>query len=154
MNKEQFKEALEQVLKTNPDLGQNGFRQPRDTDEKHEEYRQIDDEFLLEFVLCTEWLRRTKSRKTINKVVTSYGIKHMAESDVGHYVSNGALLCAAIFLRVDLARDWRLGPNAWLAISIPKRWSNQDFEALSKKIQLLWQDYEPHTDLRSIRRLR
>jgi len=37
-----------------------------------------------------------RPRKTINKRITSYGLKHLAERQVGSYISNEALIQAMI----------------------------------------------------------
>ena len=45
---------------------------------------------------CCQWLRGNISKiKTINQRHTSYGLKHLAEKDIG-YITNGVFICAAI----------------------------------------------------------
>lgn len=67
-------------------------------------------------------------RKTLNRRVTSYGLKHAAERAMralnvpDYYVSNGAFICAAIALghRVEHIPG---SPNAWLDLNvIRERW--------------------------------
>ncbi len=48
---------------------------------------------------CTricEWLRDKAKRKTMNPRYSSYGLKHLAEDEIGEYVTNGAFIAAAI----------------------------------------------------------
>jgi hypothetical protein len=70
---------------------------------------------LAAFVVTRDWLRQHNKRKTINKTGTSYGLKHVAEKDVG-YITNGVFIAAAI---AEGFRVVRIGdtPNAWLNIS-------------------------------------
>ena len=49
---------------------------------------------------CTKvcgWLADKEKTKTINRRHSSYGLKHLAEDEIG-YVTNGAFIAAAIFL--------------------------------------------------------
>ena len=50
-------------------------------------------------VIC-DWLSGKAKIKTINKRHTSYGLKHMAEKEIG-YITNGAFICAAVFCGFD-----------------------------------------------------
>jgi hypothetical protein len=70
---------------------------------------------LAAFIATRAWLRRHNKRKTINKSRTSYGLKHVAERDVG-YITNGVFIAAAV---AEGFRVVRIGetPNACLNIS-------------------------------------
>lgn len=46
-------------------------------------------------VAAESWLADKARRKTINPRYTSYGLKHLAEKEVG-YITNGAFIAAAI----------------------------------------------------------
>ena len=62
------------------------------------------------------WLRGQTKRKTLNKSGTSYGLKHVAERDVG-YITNGVFIAAAVAEGFRVVRI-RETPNAWLNISM------------------------------------
>lgn len=69
-----------------------------------EEYRRLmieEQEFLLcQAEACTRvcgWLEDKKKTKTINRRHSSYGLKHIAETEIG-YIGNGAFIAAAIFM--------------------------------------------------------
>lgn len=49
-----------------------------------------------EYKLCLEWLLKPENAIKVRKEVSSYGLKHTIERDIGHYVSNGACIAAAI----------------------------------------------------------
>lgn len=70
---------------------------------------------------CRAWLRKyAQPRKTMNLRTSSYGLKHDVErdSDDEVYVSNGALIKAALFegYRIEQIGD---GPNVRLNIALP-----------------------------------
>lgn len=66
------------------------------------------------------WLNRQKRTLHVNeKVGTSYGLKHLAEKEIG-YVSNGIFIAAALACGFKIKRDIDRGhpsPNAFLNIS-------------------------------------
>lgn len=65
---------------------------------------------------CTaicNWLSGKAKIKTINKRHSSYGLKHMAEKEIG-YITNGAFICAALFCGFKFKVS---GPNAHFNIS-------------------------------------
>lgn len=66
--------------------------------------------------ICTkvcDWLKDIAKIKTINKNYSSYNLKHIIEKRTG-YVSNGVLICAAIFLGFKFVVE---GPNAYFNMS-------------------------------------
>lgn len=59
--------------------------------------------------VCTAWLQEhAKPRKTVNRRYSSYSLKHVAERAAGEYVTNGALILAALRLGHDVIPD---GPD-------------------------------------------
>ena len=44
---------------------------------------------------CCEWLQNVEKTKAINDHANSYGLKHVAEVDIG-YITNGSFIAAAI----------------------------------------------------------
>ena len=76
-----------------------------------------------EFIHACAFLSRFEKRATINKVSSSYGLKHEAERFFegqvdNSYISNGMFIAAAIHLGF---RVQRRGPNAYLNISLRER---------------------------------
>ncbi len=68
---------------------------PTQRTSKFQEYQQKLLDSAEEFEKTCEWLSTKERRKTINKSHTSYGLKHMAERDIG-YITNGVFIAAAI----------------------------------------------------------
>ena len=55
---------------------------------------------------CVDWLRKNaKPSKNMRSSANSYALKHRAERDVGQYVSNGALIKAALSLGYRYRRE-------------------------------------------------
>lgn len=52
------------------------------------------------FFKTCEWLSEIEKIKTINSKHTSYGLKHIAEKDIG-YITNGVFIAAAIHCGFD-----------------------------------------------------
>lgn len=68
---------------------------------------------------CTkicEWLRGKQKRKSVNKSMSSYGLKHLVEDAIGEYVTNGQFIAAAIHsgFTYKLIPD---SPNVYFGIS-------------------------------------
>jgi hypothetical protein len=67
-----------------------------------------------EFEICCNWLSKFKRVKTPQ--LSSYYLKHVVERLEGTYISNGALIAAAIHLEIPM-RFYPTGPNVDIAIS-------------------------------------
>jgi len=66
--------------------------------------------------LCAEWLLEHDGldrRKTINRSLSSYGLKHAVERDKGIYVANGEFICAALALGYKMMRPKHKTANAY-----------------------------------------
>jgi hypothetical protein len=113
-----------------PLLTRFGFGIYRDPEKTPEERRQelqavraqlVSSEGVSEFSRACEFLAYYPVRKTINPKAFSYGLKHAAEHfhrELGNndnYVSNGALIGAAIHLGFDYRAD---GPNAYFNMGL------------------------------------
>lgn len=73
------------------------------------------DEF--EIQQAVKWLEKVDRRGTVNRKITSYGWKHIAEKNSERkYISNGAFIFAAIKLGF-LVKCIEDGPNAYINIS-------------------------------------
>jgi hypothetical protein len=97
------RDEIEAVLSKLPGLGDSGMgvfdpgREllPKERQKQLEAERK---ELLESSESCTrvcEWLADLKPIKTINRRHTSYGLKHIAEPEIG-YVTNGAFIAAAV----------------------------------------------------------
>lgn len=114
-------QALVEVMDQHPRLTNHGFgiyRDPKDSAEdrsrKLEEGRRAlagDAERVGKIV---DWLNQNvKTIKSINTRQSSYGLKHLAEDDIG-YVTNGAFIAACLILNVPTRPA---PPNAYFGIS-------------------------------------
>lgn len=72
-----------------------------------------------QFTLARSWLATKKKTTGITKRGTSYGLKHVAEHDIG-YVTNGIFIAAAIAEGFQVQRAGG-SPSAWFNISV-KAW--------------------------------
>lgn len=67
------------------------------------------------FVKTCDWLSGITPIKTINKRYSSYGLKHLAERDIG-YITNGTFIAAAIHCGFQFWRRER-SPNVYFNMS-------------------------------------
>lgn len=71
------------------------------------------------------FLRHVEPRKTINRKMSSYGLKHTAEGflrsltdpPANAYVANGAFICAALHLGFEMQRTHLSSPNVYFNMS-------------------------------------
>lgn len=72
---------------------------------------------LKDFRLCCKWLSQCKQIKTINRQAgNSYSLKPLIEAWAGKYISNGAIIAAAIHLEIPYQTFFD-SPNICLALS-------------------------------------
>lgn len=125
--------AMEAALRALPDLTPGGLfdfhyfmRIEKTTDNdvarrrarrKYDAWRAelLDDDQLAQFDAARRWLAQWRRRKTMNRWGTTYSLKHAAEKDLGLYVSNGAMVAAAVHLGFRIQRD-RQTPNAFVNV--------------------------------------
>jgi hypothetical protein len=115
---------MDLVLEREPLLSDNGFKQLRghqslaEHEAKFLKWREDmrEPRSLAQFMAARGWLRRFGKLKSVNKSGTSYGLKHMAEDDIG-YVTNGVFIAAAIAEGFTIRRADFDSPNAWFNIS-------------------------------------
>lgn len=77
----------------------------------------LSDRGLQEVAICASWLELQQPIKTIVRDRTSYGYKHDVEKWSGEYVSNGALIAAALGMGLDFKQDHPGSPNVMLNLS-------------------------------------
>ena len=73
-----------------------------------------------QFAAAVRWLQARRPRKTVNPKASSYGIKHIAENSEGRYISNGALIAAALAIGLTVAQIFGT-PNARIGVSLEDR---------------------------------
>ena len=95
MTREEAERAIDAVMREWSDLTCWGFSHPN-VEGFAKERAQLRNEGISYFIRAVEWLRHIPKRKTVN--FGSYWLKHQAERWSGDYVSNGALIAAAIHL--------------------------------------------------------
>lgn len=117
--------AMARVLAEQPELGSFGFgvflaqdKTPAQREAELRAHRQqiVEPASLAQFLAARNWLRQFSKRQSINRTGTSYGLKHVAEHDIG-YATNGAFIAAAIAEEFRVLRAGPMSPNAFLAIS-------------------------------------
>lgn len=70
-----------------------------------------------EFRRAVEWLSRCRATKTATSSSPgSYHLKHCAERATGDYISNGALIAAALYLKIPISTS-NDTPNPGIGVS-------------------------------------
>ena len=114
--------TIEQLHKLYPKLTPAGFNYKSRTDGKW--VYDLDSDRIVKkpiaYKTIAEFLTNNISKtKTINKTSTTYHYKHVVESNIRHYITNGMLIAAA--LACDYKMKYYDGPNAFFA------WSRKDW---------------------------
>ncbi len=95
MTRDEAEKAIETVMKEWKDLTCWGFSHPRA--EGYVKARaELREDGVSYFLRAVAWLNHIPRRKTVN--LGSYSLKHQAERWAGDYISNGAIIAAAIHL--------------------------------------------------------
>ncbi|KAE9896303.1 hypothetical protein GP695_29850, partial [Enterobacteriaceae bacterium TzEc051] len=112
---------------------------------------------------CCMYLQHLKKLKSVRYNLGSYGLKHSVEryhrklnqfNDA--YVSNGALICAAIHMGFSIMRKDHLSPNVWIFASVQsdiivwERLLEEQKSFLSFTQQRLFEKVSKNTDQISI----
>jgi len=108
------------VIETNPLLCERGWWAPvqaRQMKVDLESSRNALKSCFDEFKRSVQWLSQCQTTKmaSINSP-SSYTLKHFAEKATGNYISNGALITAAIYLNIPL-KTFTDSPNPGIGIS-------------------------------------
>jgi hypothetical protein len=78
----------------------------------------------IEVKAVVNWVTSGKAQITgrvqINSRVSSYGLKHRAEDDIGFYISNESLIDGMIALGFRAKKCAPSSPNCYFNINIPK----------------------------------
>lgn len=117
---------LEKIMETHPTLNTIGFGLSNCTRynsvaERRAAMVQHRSDLLDQLDICervSRWLREsTKAVVRINRNYGSYTWKHIAEKEIGTYVSNGAFIAAAIFCGYKCESFGEESPNAYFNIA-------------------------------------
>jgi hypothetical protein len=115
--------AMLAAMKKRPDLTPAGLNGQGRANFEERRNALLHPTTLDEFERAIAWLRLVPRRANINQNHSSYGLKHAAERWAGAYVSNGALIAAALHLGIRLEQcRGREGINALLAVSSRRKW--------------------------------
>lgn len=76
----------------------------------------FDQENIKQIETCVEWLRTKSVSKSMNRIATSYGIKHIIERELNKYIANGSFIAAVIYLDIPYVKI-QDSPNIHVAIS-------------------------------------
>lgn len=101
------------------------------------------------FAACLTFLRQITPRKTINRHMTSYGLKHVAEDWLGLYIANGTFIAAAIDAGFRYVRCSPDSPNAYFAMAQhdiarltaeahARKWGHRTTQATARAMQEVW----------------
>jgi hypothetical protein len=110
-------DLMQDIMRREPELTDFGFGlfdgRKRTEDEYETEFKRnrkimLEPRSLEQFERARLWLRRQRKIKHMNLSRSSYGLKHIAEPDIG-YVTNGIFIAAAIAEGFRIYAD---GPNA------------------------------------------
>ena len=114
---EEIKELMEKVRQQEPKLTGFGMY----SEEKYENDPIPEGEF----ILCMEWLKEQTISKTINRELSSYGMKHCVEEwhrktkASYKYISNGSVIAAIIALGIPYQK-YSDEPNIFAAVKVKK----------------------------------
>lgn len=118
MTREEAERAIDAVMSEWADLTCWGFSHPK-AKGFAKARAELQSDGISYFIRAVEWLRHIPTRKTVN--LGSYGLKHQAERWGGDYVSNGALIAAAIHLGFKVERISGT-PNALINVAGRSKW--------------------------------
>lgn len=125
MTREEAEKAMEVVMSEWPDLTCWGFSHPR-ADGFAKARAELQSDGISYFIRAVEWLRHIPRRKTVS--LGSYWLKHQAERWAGDYISNGALIAAAIHLGFRVERIFET-PNALINVAGRTKWPSGFYTA-------------------------
>jgi hypothetical protein len=115
---------LAEAMRKYPDLtidGLAGDRRPDFEGRRLELVAAVD-----EFDRAVAWLSMVPKRKSPNRLDGhSYGLKHAAEEWAGAYITNGALIAAAVHLGFPIVQC-PSAINCWIGVASARKWPSLD----------------------------
>ena len=118
MTREEAETAIDAVMAEWERLTCWGFSNPKDKDFAKARAA-LRDDGVSYFIRAVEWLHHIPRRNTVS--LDSYWLKHQAEWWSGNYVSNGALIAAAIHLGFKV-EPISGSPNALIGAAGRSQW--------------------------------
>ena len=101
-----MKADVEKLLEQHPLLSDGGYGRPKDYWDKHTAWRAalVTPTSIVEIERLCHWIDGNLSpQKSINRRHTSYGLKHIAEREIG-YITNGQFIVAALLCGYRMMR--------------------------------------------------
>jgi hypothetical protein len=111
---------IEKILQKEPTLTPLGIEGPGTFTCDNPDF---DDDYIRQINTCINWLKGKKLKKTLNKNISSYGIKHILERELDTYVSNGCFIAAVIHLGIPYYRIPE-SPNIFIPIASREFYKN------------------------------
>lgn len=126
------RDDIADVMRQLPDLTHFGFGSYNAQNQTYQQYlKNVEDDkvkllnAVTECNRACEFIHHLKKRKTINRRMGSYGLKHEAEyflrqrnGTSDEYLSNGSFLCAAHFMGFTISNRGYRNPNACINVSM------------------------------------
>ena len=117
--------ALAEIMGQHPDLTCDGFERPGGRDFDRHRSDMTHPNGIEYFENARAWLSVVPRRAAPNSDCDSYLLKHVVEKWCGVYVSNGALIAAALHLRLPVKRC-PAGANAWIGVAGRRKWPGSE----------------------------
>jgi hypothetical protein len=118
--------SIQDVMKEFPDLTYfgfgifNGFREQKSLDEIAKERKELESA-TKQIEAARSWIKSNcAERKTANKNLWSYSLKHIIEDAVNLYISNGSCIAAFILEGYKVTRPAGWGPNCAFNVKLLK----------------------------------
>ena len=111
---------IEKILKIEPTLTPFGIEEPGILQSNDIEFTADD---MNQIQTCIDWLKDKTVDNKINRISTSYGIKHIIERELNTNIANGCLIAAVIQLDIPFEKIPN-SPNIHVAISASELYKN------------------------------
>ena len=113
--------AIAAVMAKHPTLTAQGFERPGSEDFDSHRADLLHPNGVAYFENARAWLSVVPARAAPNQECDSYLLKHVVEHWCGTYVSNGALIAAALHLGLAV-RQCPSFINAWIGVAGRRQW--------------------------------
>ena len=111
---------IEKILIIEPALTPFGIEGPGTLQSNDKEFTADD---MQQIQTCIDWLQAKMISSQMNRISTSYGIKHIIERELNTNIANGCLIAAVIQLDVPFEKIPN-SPNIYIAISASELYKN------------------------------
>ena len=86
-------------------------------------YKEFTSDDMNQIQTCIDWLQAKMISSQMNRISTSYGIKHIIERELNTYIANGCFIAAVIQLGIPYEKIPN-SPNIHVAISASELYKN------------------------------